>query len=96
MGDYVQGESFLERLLEVTRLTTPEPTAVYGYAALMIPLAGRITGGDERFDIAQEAAKAVLSSSWAIPAAAIGARLGLAFLAVQRKDIVAAAEETLL
>ncbi len=75
------------------RLTTPEPTAVYAYPALVIPLVGRLTGSDERFTIAEEAAAAVLSSPSATPIAAIGARLGLALLAVQRNDTVAAAAQ---
>ena len=59
----------------------------------MIPLTARITGISDRFDIAEMAAEAVLSSPSTTPFYATIARIGLAVIAVQRSDVAAAAEQ---
>ena len=53
----------------------------------------RISGVDERFGFAEEAAAAVLSSPLATPFMARAARVGLGLIAVQRGDVDAAGEQ---
>jgi DNA-binding SARP family transcriptional activator len=93
LGETARGEIFLERLLEATRLTAPGSTVEHSEAAATIALAGRITGRQERFDIAEAAAATVLSSPVHIPIFDLHARIGLAVLAAERSDPVAASEQ---
>src|SRR5262249_36851655 len=90
LGETAAGEAFLERLLEAMRLTAPGSTVEHSEAAATIALVGRITGRQERFDIAEAAAAAVLSSSVRIPIFDLQARIGLAVLAAERSDPAAA------
>ena len=85
-GDFEQGEVYLDRLLEVTRLTPPGPSQEYSSVAHVVPIVSRVTGEAHLFDVAEEAAEVVLSSPAARPLAAVGARKGLALMAVQRSD----------
>jgi len=93
IGHFDEGEGYLERLLEAKALITPGPTIEYATTALLIPWAGRITGVVDRSEIAEEAADAVLSSPFATPLTAALARLGLALLAVERRDVALATEQ---
>ncbi len=93
MGDFGQGGAYLERLLEVARLSPSGPIIEYALMAYVIPLAARITGVVDRFDVAETAAEAVLSSPSAIPIFSLPARSGLALMAVQRDDAAAAGEQ---
>ena len=89
VGDFGQGEEYLERFLEVARpvgLVAP-------WVAVTIAVTGRITGAADRFDIAREYAETVLSSPNALPFYIAGARLGLALLAVQAGDATEAEEQ---
>ena len=61
-GDLVQGGAYLDRFLEAVRLNPPGPTVPYAMMAGMIPRVAQISGEMDRFDIAEEAADAVLSS----------------------------------
>ena len=91
VGEFTQGEAYLERLLEVTRETARRATTQYGYTALVIPLAARIAGVAERFEVAEELAETVLSSPFN-PLDAVYARTSLALIAVHRRDVAAAGE----
>jgi hypothetical protein len=42
-GDVIQGQTYLEQLLEALRILSPEPRYDHSAAALMIPVAARIT-----------------------------------------------------
>ena len=64
-----------------------------GAAALLIPIAYRITGTVFRIDYAEAAAHAVLSSPYAMPVYQSVAHLGLGLLAAQRSDAAMAAEQ---
>jgi hypothetical protein len=92
VGEFGQGEVYLERFLEVTRRTAPRPTFEYGLLSIILPVVARITGVDNREDIAEAAAKAILASPSALPLFTIYATGGLALLAVRRADVVAATE----
>ena len=93
VGDFAQGEAYLERLLEAMRLTSPGPNIPYAILSITIPLAARITGDTGRLEVAEAAAETVLSSPSATPSFAMVARGGLALLAVQRGDVAAAGEQ---
>ena len=89
VGDFGQGEEYLERLLEIARPGGPEDFAV----AVTIAVAGRITGTADRSDVARAYAETVLSSPDSLPRLIVGARLGLALLAVQAGDATEADEQ---
>ena len=93
VGNFNQGERYLERFLEVVHLTRPGPTVAHAWVAAVIPMAARISGVADRFNIAEMAAEAVLSSAYATPVYTIAARIGLALIAVQRADPATAAEQ---
>ena len=93
VGDFDQGEVYMERLLEVMRLGTPGPTLEYIYPALVIPQVARITGITDRFEFAEAAAETVLSSPSVAPLMIVAGRYGLALMAVKRRDVAAATEQ---
>lgn len=93
MGHYVQGDTYLERLLEVMRLNRPGPSAPYMYPAFVIPAVSYITGDTNRLEVAEEAAQTILASSSVTHIIAIFARAGLGLLAVQRDDAAGAREQ---
>ena len=90
VGDFRQGETYLEQLVEAHRLVPPGPNEESWVPAIVIPLVARISGGEDRFDVAEESANAVLSSSDVTPVFAILASAGIALMAVQRGDAGAA------
>jgi ATP/maltotriose-dependent transcriptional regulator MalT len=92
LGDFEQGYVYLEQLLESMRRFPPGPILVYVLAAMTIGVIGRITGVASKFDIAEAAARAIISSPSAAPQFALQARAGLALLAVQRGDVAVARE----
>jgi predicted ATPase len=93
VGDFDEGEAFLERLVEVTHRSPPGPSQAYAFTALVISEIAHITGVTNRLDVAEAAAKVVLSSPFAIPRFAMGARTGLALIAVLRGDEGGAKEQ---
>ena len=94
-GERDQGESYLERLLELMRLapSRSRTTAVSAYVAILIPLVARIIGVMDRLDVAETAAEAVLSSPYTTPVISFYARTGLGLIAVQRGDAAAAGKQ---
>ena len=92
VGDFSQGEAYLERLLEAMRQAPPGPNPAYSIPCLVIPAVCRIAGTTDRLQVAEEAAGAVLSSPFAVPRFVMPARAGLALMAVQRGDAEAATE----
>ena len=92
LGDFAQGEAYLERLLGAMQLTTPAPTLEYMLPALGIPLAARVSGAARHFEVAEAAANAVLTAANPSTIILQGARAGLGLLAVPRGDSAAAAE----
>ncbi|MCH8186543.1 MAG: AAA family ATPase [Chloroflexi bacterium] len=90
VGDFRQGATYLDQLVEAGRLLSPGVNFESSTLATMIPLLARISGDVGRFDIAEESANAVLSSSDVTPVLAMSANAGLALMAVQRGDAEAA------
>jgi ATP/maltotriose-dependent transcriptional regulator MalT len=90
VGDFAQGEAYLEQLQEVVRLTPSGPTSEYGYMTFVIPVIARISGKVDRLDEAGVAGEGILSSPSAYARSLQMARAGLALMAVLRGDVVAA------
>ena len=93
VGNFQQGEASMKRLLGIVQQAEPEPTLIYLYGALTIPVVSRITGATDHLDIAQAPFERVLSSPHATPLVTMTARGGLALIAVQRRDVEAAGEQ---
>jgi len=99
VGDFDAGEAYLERLLENIQRNQPEPstpvtmaTPWYVAPAVVIPVVAYITGVASRFDVAEAIAQRVVSSPYVQLGIRNAARMGLALMAVQRRDAVAASE----
>jgi ATP/maltotriose-dependent transcriptional regulator MalT len=92
VGDFEQGEVYLERLMDVASAADLGST-VSMVIAWVIPEVARITGANDRFEIAEAAAEAILASPSLTPIDSGSARLGLAIIAVQRADAAAASEQ---
>ncbi len=90
VGNFSDGKAYLDRLLEVMRLTAPGPVYEYAFPAMVIPMAARISGDRDWLAVAQAAAENVFSSPSVTPMVAAMTRTGLALLAVQRGDVAAA------
>jgi len=89
-GEKIEGQVFLERLLEALRIVPSEPRYDYACAAIMIPVAARITGAEDYLYVAESAAATVLSAETATPLISSHARFGLGLIAVLRGDADAA------
>lgn len=90
VGNFNEGEAYLNRLLEVMRLTPPGPAYEYAFPAMSIPMAARISGNLGWLAQGEEAAHHVFSSTPATPMVAAMTNTGLALLAVHRDDAAAA------
>ena len=91
-GNFGEGNFYLDKLLDSMRLAqSRSPENVF--SAMVILMLPRITGGTDRFDIAEKTAQAVLSLPSVTPDLSQAARVGLAMLAVQLGDATSAAEQ---
>jgi tetratricopeptide (TPR) repeat protein len=93
VGDFGQGEAYLERLLATIPPAAARPGLQYALPAVTIPWIARITGVLDHLGVAAAAAPTVLSSPFANPLFALYSRAGLGLLAVLRDDAAAAAEQ---
>ena len=93
VGEFGDGEGYLERLLETMRQAVTGPNYEHTYAATVIPFVARITGDFDRLPVAEQAANAVLSSPSASPYLAVRARIALGMVSVLRSDADAAQEQ---
>jgi len=80
VGNFSEGKVYLDRLLEVMRLTEPGPVYEHAFPAMTVPMAARISG------------ESVLSSQSATPMVAAMTKRGLAVLAELKGDVYAARE----
>ena len=95
VGDFNQAKEYLEKLLSAMRQTSPGGgNPEYSFASCLIPMAAYITGKSERLEVAEEAARAVLSSNEldGIGELVQFAKTGLALMAVLKGDAEAARE----
>jgi ATP/maltotriose-dependent transcriptional regulator MalT len=92
VGDFLQGDAYLGRLLESTTMAA-HGLFEHCYFAVTIPAIARITGAINDFDSAQKAAEAILALPLASPFMILVANVGLAMMAVQRGDSKVAMEQ---
>ena len=93
VGNFIEGEKLIARMVETMNLTPPGPSVQYAYTAVVIPLAARITGSQDNFDAAAAAASAVLSSELKTQVLANNAISGLGLIAIERNDQDAIVEQ---
>ncbi|MCH7841294.1 MAG: response regulator transcription factor [Chloroflexi bacterium] len=93
LGDFESGEVYIEKLVDLMEITSPGPDIEHAIPALTIPAVARTTGSLERFDVAENAARIVVSSPSATPLMVLLSRAGLALMAVQQNDAAAAGEQ---
>ena len=93
LGNFEEGEAYLDRLLQVMSSVAPGPISEYSFPAIGLPLRARITGAIDRLEVAAECANTVLASPSVHPANACVARTGLALLASQQGDVLGAREQ---
>lgn len=91
-GNFEPGRAYLEQLLENV---WPSPSSLAAFTtntvpAVVIPLAAYISGEITRFDEAESIALSILDSPSGFPSAQHAARIGLALIAIQRGDAMAA------
>ena len=67
LGDFEGGEVYIDRLVELMQLTPPGPDIEHAIPAIAIPAVARITGSQDRFDVAENAARTVVSSPSGTP-----------------------------
>ena len=91
LGEFDDGRGYLERMVEARSVSgSNQGLAII---ALVIPVVGQISGRQERFEAAEEAAGILLSSGSAHPFYVLMARTGLGLIAVERGDAAAAEEQ---
>ncbi|HEU0020248.1 MAG TPA: AAA family ATPase [Dehalococcoidia bacterium] len=93
LGNIDAGRTYIQRLLKAMGLAKPAANAEYVYTALVIPIVARITGINDNLDIAEGAASILLSQPSATLLYAVPSRIGLALIAVARKESRLAAEQ---
>ena len=91
-GESAQGEVYLHGLLEAMYRPGPGQLSASVKASIAIPAIARITGVQDRLEIAEATAEEVLSARSVTPRDAMDAKVGLALLAVSKNDQSAAAE----
>jgi class 3 adenylate cyclase/tetratricopeptide (TPR) repeat protein len=92
VGALDDGERHLQQLLDPRRVTAWSLLEKFAMAAFL-PMAARVTGDDQRLDLARETAEAALAATKMPPFMHLYGRIGLAFVAVQRTDRLLAAEQ---
>ncbi len=85
-GESARGEVYLEQLLEAMHQAGPFQLLASARVPIAISVIARITGVPDRLEIAEAAAKAVLSEQSTVLNRAMYAKAGLALLAVQKGD----------
>jgi tetratricopeptide (TPR) repeat protein len=93
LGNFDQGKTYLDRLLDIMLLTPSSARAAYFYPSIAVPYAARITGESSRLTEAAEAARMILSAPSVSPLYTIVARSGLGLQAVIQGNATAAVEQ---
>jgi DNA-binding CsgD family transcriptional regulator/tetratricopeptide (TPR) repeat protein/DNA polymerase III delta prime subunit len=86
VGEFGQGEVYLERLLEVMRRAPPGPNMPRSFSPLGVALAGYLSSDTSRLAEAEVVAQSVLSSPLVTLHHTIALRAALGLIAVQRGD----------
>jgi ATP/maltotriose-dependent transcriptional regulator MalT len=93
VGEFGQGEVYLERLLEVTRRAPPRPNMPRSFSPLGVALAGYLSGNTSRLAEAEAIAQSVLSSPLVTLHHTIALRAALGLIGVQRGDLLQCQEQ---
>jgi len=93
VGDFARAEGYVDRLLKARLLSAPRFPIEDAYVAGSLPLLGYITGADERFGQAQEAAEAARSADVVLPLIDLFVRVGRGVSSVLRRDAAHAEEQ---
>ena len=93
VGDFRQGEVYLEQMWDILRLAPIEGVGRSGFPVIVIPMIARISGVGTGLEAAKTAAEVVLSSPSTPPLIAMSSRIALALVAVVQKDADAAHEQ---
>ena len=91
-GNFPEGETYLKRLIEVMNQTPRGATLEHAYAAMVIPIAARISGEVGLLGVAETAAATILGSTPRVDYIDWATRTGLGILAANLNDPVAAQE----
>ena len=91
-GNFSEGATYLQRLLEITQITPPGPTLDRCLLSLSSGQIARISGATEGLEVARQAAETLISYPSANPLLSLFSRAGLAWMAVVLGDSSAAAE----
>ena len=93
LGETDTGKTTLEKLLDIVSGNQPTilmQASAYTVPAVIIPVVSYITGEMDRVDVVDSLAQSIFSSPDVVPATLNAARIGLALIAVQRRDMMAA------
>ncbi len=93
LGERELGEAYLERFVETMRGAPTRGGVQYARPAAVLPYIARLTESFDLLDIAVTAADKVLGSSASEPIYSMGARTGMALVAILRRDIKLAATQ---
>ncbi len=93
VGNVDRGDTHIERLIEVMRMTRPGPTPEHALTATAIAMCAAITGASKWTGAAFDAAAIALEHVDRLPAISRMARVGLAMLAMQTGNTALAAEQ---
>ncbi|MCH7787520.1 MAG: hypothetical protein IIC22_08415, partial [Chloroflexi bacterium] len=88
-GNSEAGQAYLDQFAKHPDIVSVRVEAM---VACVIPIAGRITGRADQFDVAEAAARAFRSMPYAAPHLSVMVEAGLALISVERSDAKAAAE----
>ena len=91
LGEFEEGAPYIARLQEAVRsVPPPGPTGDHVFMAALVPLLGHIAGADDRLVEVRALAEGVLSLPRLPPGLAMVTKVGLALIAVERRDAQAA------
>ena len=93
VGNFDEGEPFIDRLVDLLRTTTPGPSIERAWPVAVCALIARITGDIEIFDPVSSTADIVINSRSVTPFAEAAARIGKGIFAVMANDARVAGEQ---
>jgi hypothetical protein len=93
LGHFEAGATYAARLdAAAARVPVPGPIAEHVFLTALTPLVGRIAGHVDGLDAAVASGESLLAVSRLVPVLAVVTRMGLALVAVRRRDAAAAEE----
>jgi len=93
LGDFDQGQVFLDRLIALLDISNSGPTVENGWVVSTLALVARITGDTRMFNMIESTADSVIELKTVTPFVETFARIGKAMVAAMQEDPEAAAEQ---